>query len=253
MRALYRDAIDRMERSFRRLEDQVPRPVVVKIGDDEALRYAEKNLEQAILQKLARYISGLNAIDVLLAAGQLQEQGVIQRTLDDIGEDIQFLALVPGRGETGLHRRFLKAFWQEEFEEGVAPIDNTRGRYNVKRSEIRHALDAALGAASIPQGVKAASVIHQTYSGYVHAASPHIMEMCGGDELRYFLRGLRGTSRMPGHIADAWNYAYRGLLATTSVAKVFGDAELTAALYDYLSRFENASGTTYIADARSAS
>lgn len=250
MQPLYRNAIVAMERAFRRLEDQVPRPVVVPFRGEEALRYAEKTLEQALLQKLARYISGLNAIDVLLGAGYVQEQAIIQRTLDDIGEDISFLALGASQGETGLHRRFLKAFWQEEFEEGVPAIDNTRGRYGVGRGEIRKALNASLGATAIPNGLKAASVVHQAYSGYVHAASPHVMEMCGGDELRFFLQGLMGTSRMAGPTEDAWNYVYRGLLATTTLAKVFGDTQLTTALYDYLAQFESASGTTYMMDTR---
>jgi hypothetical protein len=37
-------------------------------------RYADQSIEQALIQKLARYISGVHAIDVLLLNGFVQEQ-----------------------------------------------------------------------------------------------------------------------------------------------------------------------------------
>ncbi len=143
-------------------------------------------------------------------------------------------------------------FWQEEFEEGVAPIDNTKGRYNIARRKIRSAIEGTMGGQPGSPEVKAGSVISQAYSGYVHAASPHIMEMCGGEDLRFFVSGLRGTSRMREHVQDAWNYSYRGLLAVTMVAKAFGDGQLVDQLYAYLVRFEEASGTTYMAEVRAS-
>jgi hypothetical protein len=250
MASLFRQAVTIMEASFRRLEDQVPKPVVVQFQDGEALRYAERTIHQAIVQKLARYVSGLNAVDLLFHAGQLQEQAVIQRSLDEIGEDLQFLALGISRGETGLHRKFLKVFWQEEFEDGVAPLDNTKGRYQIRRSDIRGFMERLVGAAADSPEAKAGAVLSQTYSGYVHAASPHIMEMCGGPELRFFVSGLANTSRMASSAGDAWNYAFRGLLVTTAVARAFGDEVLSDRLSAVLSKFEEASGTSYQADVR---
>ena len=249
-RPLFREAVDVMVAGFRRLEQQVPKPVVVPFRDGEALRYAERTIHQALVQKLARYVSGLNAIDTLLLAGYVQEQAVIQRTLDEIGEDITFLVLGINNGETALHRDYLKVFWQEEFEEGIAPIDNTKGRYNIARRKIRLAIEGVMGAQPGSPEVKAGSVISQVYSGYVHAASPHVMEMCGGEERRFFVTGLKGTSRMREHVQDAWNYSYRGLLALTMVAKAFGDGPLVDQFYAYLARFEEASGTAYIAEVR---
>ena len=45
-----------------------------------------------LIQKLARVITGLRGAAALLDQGLVQEQGVIERTLDEIGEDIAFLA-----------------------------------------------------------------------------------------------------------------------------------------------------------------
>jgi hypothetical protein len=248
-RALFREAIDAMEAGFGKLEVQVPRPRVVRHGEGVTLRYVEQTIHQAILLKLARQISGLNACDVLLANGYVQEQGVIQRTLDELDEDILFLCFGAQDGTVKLHRKYLKSFWQEEFEEGVAPIDNAKGRYHIARGDIRDWLGRRLGTPENDPSMKALRVLQQTYSGYVHAASPHIMDMCGGPELRFHLRGMNGTPRIPEHVHDLWNYIYRGLLSANTVALIFGDADTATELRAALTNFEEASGSTYMAEA----
>jgi len=55
-----------MERAFRRLERQVPPPVEQPWKDGFVLRYRERTIEQALIRKLARQVSGLYAIDALL-------------------------------------------------------------------------------------------------------------------------------------------------------------------------------------------
>lgn len=248
-RALFREAIHTMEAGFRRLEDRAPRPHLVTKGDGVSLRYSDRTVHQAMLLKLARYISGLNACDLLLLAGFVQEQSVIQRTLDENHEAILFLVFGAQDGLTKVHRKYLSAFWQEEFEEVVAPIDNTKGRY-IYPSEVRKWVEERMGGGPDHIGAKAARVVNQAYSGYVHSAAPHIMDMCGGPELRFYLRGLNGTSRVPAHVHDLWNYIYRGFLAAITVAKSFGDEETANQLYEATARFEAASGSTFMASAK---
>lgn len=81
-----------MENAFRRLEQQVPPPQARPWNDSFVLRYLEQTIEQALIQKLARVISGLRAVDLLLLHGHVQEQGVLHRTLDELNEDVFFLA-----------------------------------------------------------------------------------------------------------------------------------------------------------------
>src|SRR5687767_14604213 len=107
MRAVFLQSLEVMEHAFRRLERRVP-PVEQPWKDGFVLRYRERTIEQALIQKLARQVSGLHAIDALLLKGLAQEQAVIQRTLDEIGEDIHFLVLAVASGEiTPLHQRYL--------------------------------------------------------------------------------------------------------------------------------------------------
>lgn len=241
-----------MEKAFRRLEVQVPKPIETIARDSPALRYVEKSLYQAILLKLARYISGMNAGAVLLSAGYVQELAVIQRTLDEIQEDIIFLILEPppvGEGR-GLRAEYLKRFWEEEFDDGVAPMDSKKGRYPISRPKIREYIGRQMSNAFNAAGERASSVLYQTYSGFVHSAGPFLLELCEGPDETFLLRGLLGTHRIEEHSEDFWNQHYRGLVVFKASAKAFGDAALVDYLTTYMDHFEEVSNTTFMADVR---
>ena len=70
-----------MGNAFRRLETQLDAPEQIPHKDGFIFRFKEKGIHQALIQKLARYITGLTAVDVLLTHGLSQEQGVIKRVL----------------------------------------------------------------------------------------------------------------------------------------------------------------------------
>ena len=226
-----------MESAFRRFESALEPPELVAWRDGYVLRYRTQSIEQALLQKLARLISGLHAAHRLLAEGFVQEQAVIHRTLDEIGEDITFLAAARTNGDvTPLHDRYLKAFFEDQLPERWDRNAVVRGPDMPTRSKIRAYLTRVLGEGIEPSNADA--TLHRAYSGYVHAASQNIMDMCGGFPPRYHLRGLQGTPRVIEHEADSWNYLYRGFLSTIIVAKAFGDELGVKTLYEALPAFK---------------
>jgi hypothetical protein len=208
-----------------------------------AFRYVERHPKQALLQKLARQVSGLHALNVLLASGLVQEQCVMQRVLDEIGEDIGFITVGLAAGKwTALHDRFLAGFWEEEFD-GPTALQSSQKRDTPNRTNIRAQLARLEGLPHDPSTLdNVGRTIHKAYSGYVHASSPQIMDLVGGMPPRFHLSGMLGTSRMDEHTEDAANYFYRGLLSATLVAKVFGEGELTAWLLRELSNYQTATG-----------
>lgn len=247
MRDLYRQALTVMENAFRRMEGQVPPPQERPLEDGFVFRYVEQSIEQALVQKLARVISGLYAVDLLLLHGFVQEQGVLHRTMDELNEDILFLTVaLTNDSITDLHKQYLESFYAEEFADPHNPVASHRPRHIVPRKKIRAYLTRVLGAGVNPSiALDNAEVLHKTYSGYVHGASPHIMDMCGDVPPRFHLRGMLGTPRIKEHVEDAWNYFYRGLLSVTGVAKALGDKSLVDSLYAYIAKFENASNTNF--------
>lgn len=225
----------------------MPPPQTVRIDGRLAVRYTEQLIEQALIQKLARYISSLEAAYLLLQYGFFQEQGVLQRTLDDIGEDIMFLVVaITNDAPTDLHKRYLAAFWSEECADGDNPVESLIDREMVPRKKIRAYVSRILGPSLNPSRDLAVSkTISKVYSGFVHAASPHLMEMCGGDPPKFHVRGMLGTPREQHHEFDVWNYYYRGLVSATVVAKALGDASLVKELLEFSFKFQQQSGRDF--------
>lgn len=228
-----------MENAFRRLEIQVPPPQLVPWRDRFVMRHKEQTIRQALIQKLARVVSGLNAVNVLVAHGLFQEQAVLHRTLDDLREDIFFLGTaITNDRVTPLHEEFLKAFFAEEFDEKET-LARIKKPDPVKRTKIRAYVTRILSIDPNPSAIAdTAAKIHSVNSGYVHAGSPQVMDMCGGNPPRFHTTGMLNTPRMMEYVDGAWDYFCRGLMATTFVGKAFGDTSLVENLIIYLDRFE---------------
>lgn len=246
----YSSNIDKIEKAFRLLESQVPEPKLAAVYGRETYRYTEQSIQQAMILKLARYVSTLRASLLLLENGYLQEQGALQRVLDELGDDITFLSLSHARGPNKLCRKFLNVFWQEEFEEDVEPINNSKARYQIPRPEIRNFIANIEGQPDPQIAIKAGNSLSQTYSGFVHAAAPHIMEMCVEPGARFALAGVFAPSLLQDHIDDFWNYIYRGFLSAQFVALAFNDNDTAAHIRASTEDFESKSGTTFMKDAK---
>jgi hypothetical protein len=252
--SIYHDTNKFLEECFHALEAPAPAPEPVIENDGYVLRYKKEHhcLELAIIQKLARYISGLNASLLLLEAGYTQEIGSIFRTLDEFGEDIMFLALPISGGieKTPTHEKYLEQFFQEEFDVPGNAILSTQKRETIPRKKIRAVIsDAGKNSLNSHDAREVSRTISQTYSGYVHGASEHILEMVAGNPLQYFLSGLAGTPRQSEFTYNYWDYSYRGLITLVLTAKVFGEAEIVDKGYRFIEYFEKVTGDTGSGDA----
>jgi hypothetical protein len=237
MDPLFEQTLKLMDRAFLRLVGGLEPPTRVRLGSSFVFRYRVRSIEQALVQKLARIISGLRAAHLLLDHGFVQEQGVIQRTLDELNEDIIFLALARTNDtETDLHRRYLEAFFEEMAPEDWNPSARVKGPNSPRRKEIRAYINRVAGKGA-PKS-NAAEAISRAYSGYVHAASQNIMDMYGGDPPHFHLSGMLDTPRVVEHSRDLWNYLYRSFMSVVAVAKVSGDVQLVGHLLAHLPALE---------------
>ena len=109
----------------------------------------------------------------------------------------------------------------------------------VGRDKIRAYVNRASGLPNPSSADSVGRTIFQAYSGYVHANSVAIIDMCQGDPPRYCLSGIRGTETHRDHVIDAWTYFYRGLVSSTVVPKAFGDEILGSQQFGILKSFES--------------
>jgi uncharacterized circularly permuted ATP-grasp superfamily protein len=245
--SLYDQALKHMERTVHQLSHLIPAPQEVPFKDSFVFRYVEKTVHQALVQKLARLVSTLYAARLLMEAGFVQEQGALQRILDEIAEDISFLSFSVINNElTPLHKSYLEDFYQEEFDPNAEMASSSK-RSMVKREKIRAYIDRIVsGPKGSSKHLDARRTVNKAYSGYIHAASPQIMDMYGGNPPRFHMRGMHGTVRHAEHRADLWNNFYRGILTFGVAAKAFGDDQLFDSIRSFADAFHQKSGTDYL-------
>lgn len=242
MEELYEHVLCDLEAALHRLESRVHPPQPVPFRNGLVARHVERTAEQAIIQKLARIISGLSAALLLLKHGLLQEQAVIQRVLGELHEDVLFLSFGIFKKELSgqLHQAFLADFYQETFEDSVTLI--AQKRHIVPRRKIQAYLasaDSKVGNPSKNQEV--AWSLFQAFSGFVHAVSSQIMDMYVGNPPRFYVRGMLGTPRVKEYERSIWNYFERGMAVFVIAAGILGDVELHKRLFAQKQSFDEQS------------
>lgn len=244
MDSLYNHALEMMAQAFDTLSRKVGNPERQPMGDGCVYRYKEKSIYQAIVQKLVRVVTGLQAISQLNKAGFLQEQAALQRTLDEFEEDISFLCFGIIYGEiTDLHKEYLAAFYEEEFDVPESAVRSTQKRPMISRKKIRAFVSQDRGTGYDQSStIELGRTISKTYSGYVHGASPQLMELYFGTPPRFHLSGGTRSPLYEDHLEDLLNYYYRSILSFGFAAKAFGEEALFEKLRLYSGEFAIASG-----------
>jgi hypothetical protein len=237
--------LDLMDRTFSDFVSGMPsKPQFVKLSFGMAFRFKEKDIYQAMILKLARVQSLVRAARLLLYHGFVQEQAILQRTIDETNEDIMFLVYaVTNDTITDLHKNYLEAFWEEEIDESGTMMASRQKRPMIPRKQIQAYLAKIDGINLNPSTrQEAARTIFKAYSGFVHGASPHIMDMYGGDPPHFHTKGMLGTPRIEEYADDLWNYAYRSYISHIAVAKALGAEKHVEILNRHLIRFEQNAG-----------
>ncbi len=243
---LFERAILSMEVVLDELANAVPPPKIETIRNGQVFRFAEKTLQQAIVQKLARIISALHASEVLLNTGFVQELGALQRQIDESNEDVFFLVL--GSREDILpkrHRVFLDAFYAEEIIGGeLAGIPRT-SKAEVPRKKIRAYIAENSGPGINPSlMIDNGKALYGAYSGFVHGASPNIMGMYGGNPAKFHVRGMNGTPASGEFRAGMFVYHYRSFMAFC-MAPIAFDLLLNEGMKQLLDEFDRFHATDF--------
>jgi hypothetical protein len=203
---LYQQALEMMSLAFDVLSHKVGDPQRQPIGGGYVYRYKEKSIYQAVVQKLARVVTGLHAISVLNKAGLLQEQAALQRTLDEFEEDIAFLCFgIIFDDMTDLHREYLAAFYEEEFDDPESAIRSTQKRPMIPRKKIRAFVSKDRGGRYDQSStIEVGRTVSKLYSGFVHGASPQLMELYFGNprDFSYRAEPIRRCTKITWRISS---------------------------------------------------
>lgn len=164
----------------------------------QRFRYKEPDARHVCLLMAVRVVSSLNASICLWASGHVQEMGVIARTTYEFLNNIMFMTETPfGEPLPTQQQRFLEDFLKEEVSDPARPFDNPVVRETVPRSKIVASIARTLTAINPHDQSKMLSQLENVFSGYVHGAYPHVMELCGGDPPCFHMTGLLDTPKIP--------------------------------------------------------
>jgi hypothetical protein len=236
---LLRQTLLEMDSAVASFTGIVPPARAVPFADGFVFRHVEQLPEQALVQKLARLPSALRAAQLLCDHGYYQDQGALQRVIDELQEDALFLAIpLMFGGQEDIHEQFLSSFFAEDYDPRTGkPIPEQRPM--VPRKKIRaYIARSPIGTEDPSTHDQVSRVISKTYSGYVHSASPHIMDAYGGVPPRFFTSGMLGTVREPQHRRDIVNYYYRGFSSFVISAKALGQDPLFQRLYQFAQQYQ---------------
>ncbi len=237
--------LTRLEELYQQMQHQTEAPVFIDDGVYPRFRYNTISDSLACYLKGVKLVSTLNAALVLLRDGYTQEIGALCRMADDFCNEIFFL-LMPLDGDNASkdQNQFLEDFFQEELDQPSDPLRSKQKRHNVPVRKI-HTTFAKLAKDELnpSDAQELLRTTHQAFSGYVHGAYPHIMELYGGNPPHFHMSGMPGTPRVEEWRVQLTGYVYRTIMVSVFVARKLGLVEIEKSMKALLGQFEKDTGS----------
>lgn len=241
---ILKNTITELELCVQALGDNFTPPRLVDYGGLPFFRHMQQDDLLASYLKCLIIVSSLNASLVLLEKGFVQEVHVLCRCIDEYCEDIWFLAtLLNGNAPSKDQIRFVNEFFQEEYDQPDNPLISTQKRDRVPRSKIQASISRIDGQVLNPSDSKELlRTISQTFSGYVHGAYVHVMDLYGGSPPHFHTSGMVNTPRSIECEKNLVNYVYRSIKAAQVVSRRTGASSIDNRLVKLSKEFEKKTG-----------
>lgn len=191
-----------MERLLTIFAASLPSPIFYHSGQEHyGYRYGKPDVRHFCLLKSVRTVSALNAMIALARGGFAQEIGVLVRTLVECTTHVEFA--IDAIDENGVLapdvEKYIQDFFADFARNSSADFKRAQVRQGLVHQRLGTTLDrAAQEAGYIGQRAPAErmySNVYLTFSNYVHAKYPEIMDLYGGTPGRFHIDGMRGTSK----------------------------------------------------------
>lgn len=235
MNEIYDKVLDAMDEGLLAFMGKVPKPQKKPFGNHFVYHYAEKRIDQAIILKLVRLISGLRTIRLLKEHGFIQEQMSLQRMIDEIVESVEFLSYAFLKDDiTDLHKKYLEAFYRE------IDIESPKNRPSIPRSKLRRYItdmDRELyermksgESQQIDENDFHKRTITRVYSDVLHVAARPIMDLYYGKTQEFHTKGVVGTPRHEEQIQEFEHYLFRGIESFRFASVAFREYDVSRKL-----------------------
>ena len=196
--------VEPLEGVIHALAAGLPQPLRYDSGKiHHGFRYGRPDVSHFCLLKGARAVSTLNAALLLARGGYAQEIGVLVRTIVECTTHIDFV--LSSRGEGGAlgsdARKYIDDYFADFARNETADFKRAQVRQKAVHESIGANLDGVArkgDRATEFKNVVAATLfsnIYLTFSNYVHAKYPEVMDLYGGTPPHFHLRGMSYTPK----------------------------------------------------------
>ena len=191
-----KDHISQFEKIVSIFADSVAPPLMYESGiRHRGFRYANPTPKHFCVIKVVRAVSGINAALVLAENGFNQEMCVMIRTIIDSLTQIDYVI-------SGLHdgklqdrqQKLVNSFFDDFRRNSTEDFGKVIVRQEQIHEEIEKFFKKKGVAVDFSIGEKL-STVYRVYSNYVHARYPEAMDLYGGHNGRFYLRGMKGTPK----------------------------------------------------------
>lgn len=191
-----------LERFLQAFAASLPEPLHYHSGQKHyGFRFGKPDVRHFCLLKAIRAVSAFNASIALARGGYTQEIAVLMRTLIECTTHIEFV--LTGLDSTGkmapAAESYVQAYFDDYARNNSADFKRPQVRQNKVHEAVGNRLDEfAQQYATKFTNMKAAkrfSNIYLTFSNYVHARYPEVMDLYGGIPGQFHLRGMKGTPK----------------------------------------------------------
>lgn len=201
---ILKSRIEPLERFIHAFAESLPKPIFYDSGREHyGFRFGKPDIRHFCLLKGIRAVSALNAAIVLVRTGYTQELYVVLRTVEEFRTRIEFV--LSARDENGKLNPDAETHIQEYFSDfarnEVSDFKRLRLRQGAVHASVAAMLDNGVQqsgrAAEFPNVISATllSNVYSTFSNYVHARYPEVMDLYGGDPQHFHLCGMSGTPK----------------------------------------------------------
>lgn len=191
-----------MERLVTALVGSVPKPMHYHSGKEHyGFRYAKPSVQHFCLLKAVRTVSALNAMVALARGGYSQEICVLVRTMVECTTHIEYV--LNAIDDEGVLRpeisKYIEAYFADYARNSSTDFKRAQVKQRVVHKDLGEMLDGIAEQYGPVEGRKPAEAvygdIYLTYSNYVHAKYPEVMDLYGGEPGRFHLDGMRDTPK----------------------------------------------------------
>jgi hypothetical protein len=191
-----KDCIGTLQMALDFFAQRIGRPEFIEEANIKKFRYREQSAQTFQVIKCVRVVSGFNACLCLLNEGYVQEGLALIRTIYEFLNDIDFIQQGIYNGNMSKEQQnMLKLFFEDDFTDVKLLLNKHAKNPTIPRKKVYAEVAKGLSPDNPDRIQRIVRIIEEIYSGYIHGAYPHVMELYEGGTWRFSTKGMSGTPR----------------------------------------------------------